>query len=144
MTVKNYRSLEVWQKGMDLVEECYRLCSAFPKSETYGLSSQLKRAAVSVPANIAEGQARQHRPEFIQHLYIAYGSLAEIETHVQIAVRLNFVQDVDAQPVLERCGEVGRLLNGLLRSLRNTDQHSTVYRASTTDHRQPTTDHRQR
>jgi len=85
MSVQSYRDLQVWQKSMDLVTECYRATQQFPKTEIYGLTSQLQRAAVSVPANIAEGQGRQHTKEFIQHLSIAYGSLAELETHLQIA-----------------------------------------------------------
>ena len=119
MNVWSYRDLEVWQKAMDLVIECYKITREFPKAETYGLSSQLQRAAVSIPANIAEGQGRQHTPEFIQHLSIAYGSLAELETHIQIVQRLNYI-DVDvAEHLLNQSAVVGRLLNGLLRSLRN-------------------------
>ncbi len=83
MAGKNYRDLDVWREAMDFVVECYRMSGTFPKSETYGLKSQLQRAAVSVPANTAEGQGRQHDKEFLQHLAIAYGSLAEVETHIQ-------------------------------------------------------------
>jgi len=79
---KGYRDLEVWQKAMDLVVVCYQTTKGFPKSETYGLANQLQRAAVSIPANIAEGRERQHSKEFLQHLAIAYSSLAELETHV--------------------------------------------------------------
>ena len=117
--LRSYRDLEVWQKAMDLVMECYRMTQRFPKSEMYGLTSQLQRAAVSVPANIAEGQARQHTQEFIQYLSIAYGSLAELETHIQIAQRLDYINATQTEQLLERTGEVGRMLNGLLRSLRN-------------------------
>ena len=87
----------MWQLAMNLVVECYKLTTAFPKSELYGLASQLRRAAVSVPANIAEGQARQHVKEFVQHLSIAQGSLAEAETHVQIAERLHYINDDQVQ-----------------------------------------------
>lgn len=86
--VKSYQDLEVWQKSMDLVVMCYQLNKVFPKSEIYGLSSQLQRAAVSIPSNIAEGRQRQHSREFLQFLSIASGSLAEVETRVQIADRL--------------------------------------------------------
>lgn len=89
--IKSYQDLDVWQKAMDLVVMCYKLCKKFPKHEVYGLASQLQRAAVSVPANIAEGRQRQHVKEFIQHLSIAYGSLAELETHIQIAGRLGYI-----------------------------------------------------
>ena len=90
MRVKSYRDLEVWKKGMDLVVMCYKTTKEFPKSEIYGLASQLRRAAVSIPANIAEGHERQHSKEFLQHLSIAYGSLGEMETLVQIAERLKY------------------------------------------------------
>lgn len=121
MTVRSFRDLECWQKAMDLVVECYRVTREFPKHELYGLTNQLQRAAVSVPANIAEGQGRQHTQEFIQHLSIAYGSLSELETHLLIAKRLDYLDSSTAERLLDRAGEVGRLLNGLLRSLRNKD-----------------------
>ncbi len=82
MSLKSYRDLKVWQKAMDLVVMCYQTTKKFARSEIYGLVSQLQRAAVSIPANIAEGRERQHSKEFIQHLSIAYGSLAEVETHI--------------------------------------------------------------
>jgi four helix bundle protein len=117
ITFKSYRDLEVWQKAMDLVVECYRITNKFPRSELYGLTSQLRRAAVSVPSNIAEGRERQHTKEFVQHLAIAYGSLAELETHLQIAQRLNYLDSSQVRRVLEKTSEVGRMLNGLRRSL---------------------------
>jgi four helix bundle protein len=117
ITFKSYRDLEVWQKAMDLVVECYRITNKFPRSELYGLTSQLRRAAVSVPSNIAEGRERQHTKEFVQHLAIAYGSLAELETHLQIAQRLNYLDSRQVRQVLEKTSEVGRMLNGLRRSL---------------------------
>jgi four helix bundle protein len=120
MLVRSYRDLEAWQKAMLLVEECYRASGAFPASEIYGLTSQLRRAAVSIPANIAEGRARLHTGEFIQHLSIAYASLAELETHIQIAARIEYLSTEDESRLLTRCGEVGRLINGLRRSLRAT------------------------
>jgi len=89
MTVRSYQDLEVWQKAMDLVVMCYQATKNFPKSEVYGLASQLQRAAVSIPANIAEGRERKYSKEFVQHLSIAYSSLAELETHIQIAQRLD-------------------------------------------------------
>jgi four helix bundle protein len=87
MSLKSYRDLEVWQKAMDLVEEVYRIAERFPSQEKYGLTGQLQRAAVSIPANIAEGYGRMHRKEYLQHLSIAKGSLAEVETHLALAVR---------------------------------------------------------
>ncbi len=118
MEGRSYRDLELWQKAMDLVVDCNASAKKFPACELYGLMSQIRRAAVSIPANVAEGQGRQHRPEFIQHLSIAYGSLTELETHIQIARRLNYLNDDEERRLLQRTGEVGRLLNGLLRFLR--------------------------
>ncbi len=117
MEFRNYRDLEVWQKAMDLVVECYQMTKKFPKSEIYGLTSQLQRAAISVPANIAEGRERQYTKEFLQHLSIAYGSLAELETHLQIAERLNYIDRDQLKQRLEETAEIGRMINGLRRSL---------------------------
>lgn len=117
MAIKGYRDLEVWQKAMDLVVVCYEMTKKFPKNELYGLASQLQRAAVSVPANIAEGRQRQHSKEFIQHLSIANGSLAEMETHILIAGRLNYIEDDQVDQILQKSAEVGRMLNGLRRSI---------------------------
>jgi four helix bundle protein len=119
MTGRTYQDLELWQKSTDLVVECHQAASCFPDREAYDLTSHLQRAAASVPANIAEGHSRQHRTEFIQHLSIAYGSLAEIETHVQIAQRLNYLPASDTRRLLDCTSEVGRLMNGLLRHLRS-------------------------
>ena len=117
MSVRSYRELEVWQKAMNLVVDCYKLASQFPKAEIYGLASQLQRAVVSVPANIAEGQGRSHTKEFLNHLSMAYGSLMEVETHLQIARRLSYLDDSALAAVLEKTGELGRMLNGLMLSL---------------------------
>ena len=125
MPLQSYRDLQVWQKAMDLVVECYRAAEHFPKAEAYGLVAQLQRAAVSVPANIAEGQGRNHTREFINHLSIAYGSLMEVETHLQIAARLNYINESLLQRLLMQTNEIGRMLNGLMQSLN---------RKLTTDH----------
>jgi len=117
MAGKSYRDLDVWREAMDLVVECYRMSGTFPKSEVYGLTGQLQRAAVSIPANIAEGQGRQHDREFLQRLSIAYGSLAEVETHVQIARRLGYVDTRREDRMLERAARIGRMLNGLRKSI---------------------------
>jgi four helix bundle protein len=119
MGKKNYRDLDVWQLAMDLVVECYKLTKMFPKSELFVLASQLQRAAVSVPANIAEGQARQHVKEFIQHLSIAQGSLAEAETHIQIAERLHYIDSDKVQEILTKSDQVARMITGLKKSLQN-------------------------
>ncbi|MCF7976123.1 MAG: four helix bundle protein [Phycisphaerae bacterium] len=119
MEIRSYRDLQVWQRAMDLAVVCYELTKQYPKSETYGLASQLQRAAVSVPANIAEGRARQHSREFLQHLSIAYGSLAEVETLTQIAARLKYTPDHQANEILEKTAEIGRMLNGLRNSIKD-------------------------
>lgn len=107
-----HKDLIVWQKAMDLVEEVYRLTETMPRSETYGLASQIRRAAVSVPSNIAEGAARNHEKEFVQFLYVALGSVAELETQLLLAERLKFVKKVP----LDGLTEVKKLLLGLIRS----------------------------
>ena len=106
---------------MDLVVDCYQITKRFPKSEIYGLASQMQRASVSIPANIAEGRERQHTKEFLQHLSIAYGSVAELETLVQIAERLNYLDVNQLKQILDKTAEVGRMLNGLRRSLGKND-----------------------
>ena len=115
--LRSYRDLEVWQKAMDLVVECYQATKKFPKTETFGLSGQLQRAAVSIPANIAEGRARKHTKEFLRHLSIAYGSLAELETHILISERLDYINRDWAEALIEKTSTVGRMINGLRRSL---------------------------
>ena len=125
MQVRSYRELIVWQKAMDLVVMCYQISGQFPKTEMYGLTSQLQRAAVSVPANIAEGQGRSHIREFLNHLSIAYGSLMEVETHLEIAARLTYLDPAMLPMMLEQTAEIGRMLNGLMQALN---------RKLTTDH----------
>jgi four helix bundle protein len=117
MTIKSYRDLEVWQKAMDLIVECYEITKNFPKTESFGLRTQLQRSAVSIAANIAEGHARQHTKEFIQGLSIAYASLAELETHILIAERLKYINSSHSMSLLEKTAELGRMLNGLRKSL---------------------------
>jgi four helix bundle protein len=114
----SYEDLEVWQRAMDLVVDCYDLTRSFPKTEQFGLTPQLQRAAVSVPANIAEGQARQHTREFLRYLTIARGSLAELETHVRIAERLGYAREDVVRRMLSTTDQVGRMISGLCKSLR--------------------------
>lgn len=118
MRGNSYRDLEVWKKSMDVVVQCYETTRKFPASEQYGLTGQIQRAAVSVPANIAEGQARQHRKEFLHHLSIAHGSVAELETHIEIARRIGYLGDAVADRFFGQTEEVGRMINGLRKSLR--------------------------
>jgi len=113
MEILSYRDLQVWQRAMDLAVQCYELTKRFPRSETYGLINQLQRAAVSVPSNMAEGRARQHSGELLQHISIAYGSLVEVETLTQIAARLKYISAQEADEVFGKTAEIGHMLNGL-------------------------------
>jgi four helix bundle protein len=113
----SYRDLVAWQKAVDLVVEVYRITRSFPKDEAYGLTSQLRRAAVSVPSNIAEGQGRLSKGEFRQFLGHARGSVLEVETQAIIAHKLGFLENAAAENVLSKSAEVNRILNGLLESL---------------------------
>jgi four helix bundle protein len=117
MKVRHYQELIAWQKAMDLVEEVYISTKGFPREEVYGLTSQLRRAAVSIPSNIAEGQGRRTTADFMRHLSIAYGSLLELETQVLIATRLSYLAQEKGNDVIDKAGEVGRILNGLMSSL---------------------------
>lgn len=117
MGVRNYRDLIAWQKAMDLVVDVYAATRDFPREEMYGLTAQLRRAAVSIPSNIAEGQGRKSRNEFRHHLAIAYGSLGEAETQILIAGRLSYLSELRVTGLLDQSAEVGRLLNGLSNSL---------------------------
>ena len=123
MTVKAYTELIAWQKSIDLVTDVYGITRHFPKEEIYGLTSQIRRAAVSVPSNIAEGQGRLSTGEFRQFLGHARGSLAEVETQVHIAEKLSYVSREEADRVLSSCDEVGRILNGLLAALTRNAGH---------------------
>lgn len=117
MTLTNYHDLIVWQKAIDFVVDTYKLTGKFPRAELYGLMSQLQRAVVSIPSNIAEGAGRLHTREFINHLGIARGSLYEAETQIIIAQRLGYVTEDDIKPLLGMIAELGRMLHGLLASL---------------------------
>lgn len=116
MNIRSYQELKVWQKSMDLVVSCYGVCKTFPTVEKYGLTSQLQRAAVSIPANIAEGKHRQHTKEFLQHLSIASGSLAELETHLLIASRLDYISKQIIFSLLEQTTEISKMIYGLRKS----------------------------
>ncbi len=112
-----YSDLVVWQKAMDLVTEIYKITATFPDEERFGLTSQARRAAISIPSNIAEGHGRKATGAYINHLSIAYGSLVELETQIQIAVRLNFTQEDIAVTLLNQMDEIGKMLTGLKKSL---------------------------
>ena len=118
MLVKSYRDLLVWQKAVDLVTDCYGLTKQLPKTEIYGLTAQIQRAAVSIPANIAEGHGREHLGDYLHHLSIANGSLMELETHILISERLAYLGTTDVERLLRQSGEVSRMLAGLTKKLR--------------------------
>ena len=117
LETKGFKQLGVWQKAYHLTLDIYKLTKRFPKEETYGLVSQLQRAAVSVPANIAEGYDRNHRREYIQFLHIAKGSLAEVETYLSLALDLGYIDKELYDDIENTREETGRMLNGLIKSL---------------------------
>jgi four helix bundle protein len=119
--IESYKDLTAWQKAMTLAAECYRFTAAFPAEERYGLTAQIRRCAVSIPSNLAEGHNRRSRQAFANHVSIALGSQAELETQVALAVRLDLSSESAAAPVLALTAEVGKLLHGLVRSLENAD-----------------------
>jgi four helix bundle protein len=118
MASKSYRDLIVWQKAMDLVDQVYFVSGDFPREENFGLTGQIRRCAVSIPSNIAEGQGRNSQKEFQRFLKIALGSLAELDTQLEIAMRQGYLQQEQHQSFEDQIGEVRRLLYGLLRSMR--------------------------
>ena len=113
-----YLDLEVWQAAMDLAEDIYRATKNFPKEELYILTSQLRRASISIPSNIAEGKGRSSDKDLLQFLNYSRGSLFEIETQIALARRLAYVDAVQAQNLLRQTARVGQLLNGLMRAFR--------------------------
>lgn len=118
-TVRTYRDLEAWKTGMQLVEEIYRVTKNFPREEKFGLTSQLRRAAVSIPSNIAEGACRETTPAYINHVGIALGSHGEVETCIEISFRLRYITTAGRDAVMKICDSTGRLTNGLRRSLKD-------------------------
>jgi four helix bundle protein len=117
--IKSYRDLLAWQKAMTLVELVYAATSRLPIEERYGLTSQLRRAAVSISSNIAEGHARETTKEFARCIAIARGSLAELETQIELLLRLNLASSPQLQGIFDCCDELGRILRGLRKSLEN-------------------------
>jgi four helix bundle protein len=115
--VAGYRDLKAWQFAVELADEVYSLTERWPSREHFALSSQARRAAISIPANIAEGQGRLGKQEFRQHLAIAYGSLCELETLIHLGTRRGFCTAEQEQALLARSDETGRIIRGLMRSL---------------------------
>jgi four helix bundle protein len=116
--IRSYRDLTVWQSAMELAKIAYAWTSKFPKQEVYGITSQIQRAAVSVPANIAEGRARNSTKEFLHHLSIARGSLAELETLLSLAETFDYCRQGEVAPLFRHCDEISRMLSGLRKRLK--------------------------
>ncbi len=115
--IKSFRDLRIWQKGIEIVEDSYQLTKAFPKEEIYGLTSQIRRASVSVPSNIAEGFKRYHNKEYRQFLFIALGSLAELETQLIIAEKLDYIKFEDLNSVSSKIEHLSRMIFALKKKL---------------------------
>jgi four helix bundle protein len=116
-----HKKLEVWQEAMALVARIYNLTKEFPKSEAYGLSSQMRRSAISIPSNIAEGAARKSKAEFLQFLNIAQGSLSELDTQLELAYVLGYIDEKRQKETLAKLTTIFRMLSGLIRSLKKSE-----------------------
>lgn len=115
--IRNFRDLKIWKLGIEVVEDIYKITKAFGKDELYGLTPQMRRCAVSIPSNIAEGFARKHNREYKQFLYIALGSCSELETQVEITVRLGYIAESKKKDLLEKINHVTRMIMNLLKCL---------------------------
>ena len=116
-TISSYRDLKVWQQAMTLAEAAYVLTRGFPREEAYGMTSQIRRAAVSIAANIAEGHGRDSTGSFVQSLRVSQGSLKELETHIMLAARVGLAKEKETVAMLEECEQLGKMLRSLIRSL---------------------------
>jgi four helix bundle protein len=117
--LKNYKELNVWQKSYKLCLHIYKVTKRFPKDEMYGLTSQIRRSAVSIPSNIAEGYGRKTTLEYVRFLYIAYGSVCELETQTMISGDLGYVRKESLQEIRQEIGDVERMLKAMIKSLEN-------------------------
>jgi len=115
--IRNFRDLEVWKKGIEIAKDVYQMTGQFPREEVYGLTSQMRRASVSIPSNIAEGFNRLHNKEYRQFLYVALGSCAELETQVEIAGEFKYVHDEGKGHLLEKLDHESRMLRNLIKKL---------------------------
>ncbi|UCI10006.1 four helix bundle protein [Mesorhizobium sp. B1-1-8] len=115
--IESYRDLMVWQSAMVLAEDCYRVTKGFPRDEIYGMTSQMRRSAVSIAANIAEGYGRENRGSFVQFLRMAQGSLKELETHILLACRVGMLERGNETELLLRCEEIGKMMRSLIRTV---------------------------
>jgi four helix bundle protein len=115
--LKNFKELKVWQKSYHLCLKLYKVTKSFPKEEIYGLTSQMRRSAVSVPSNIAEGYGRKTIPDYVRSLYVAYGSNCELETQVLLSGDLQYIKTESLKDIISEIGEVERMLHSLIKSL---------------------------
>ncbi|MGX5802485.1 four helix bundle protein [Bradyrhizobium sp. Arg314] len=115
--IESYRDLVVWQSAMVLAEDCYRVTKGFPKDEIYGMTSQMRRSAVSIAANIAEGYGRENRGSFVRFLRMAQGSLKELETHILLACRVGMLERDNETELPLRCEEIGKMMRSLIRTV---------------------------
>jgi four helix bundle protein len=118
MSISRFRELKAWQLGMDLVERVYLLTNSFPKSEIYGLTSQIRRSAVSIPSNLAEGHGRTSTKEFLQFIAIAYGSICELETQILLSHRLKYIDTIDLETISTLLTETSKTIRGLQKAMR--------------------------
>jgi four helix bundle protein len=119
--IQSFRDLFVWQKSMDLAVRCYRAAQSLPKSEQSVLGYQVRKSSVSIPSNVAEGHSRHSTPHYIQHLWTAHASGAELETQVEVGRRVDLFTEREAEALIRDAQEVGRMINGLVRSLERSD-----------------------
>jgi four helix bundle protein len=117
--IESYRDLRVWRESMTLAGACYQLTRDFPRNELFGMTAQIRRAAASIPANIAEGYGREHTKSFIHSLRIAQGSLKELETHLLLAQQVGLTKPEEIAPPLDLCSALGRMLRALIRALQD-------------------------
>jgi four helix bundle protein len=118
MSISRFRELRAWQLGMDLTERVYLLTNSFPKTEIYGLTSQIRRCAVSVPSNLAEGHGRTSGKEFLQFIAIAYGSVCELETQILLSHRLKYIEDIELETISTLLTETSKTIRGLQKAIR--------------------------
>jgi four helix bundle protein len=131
--MRSYRNLKLWERATELALQVYAVTNPFPKDELYGLTSQIRRAAVSIPSNIAEGSERKSDKDFIRFLRVSHGSLAELETQLFIALKLNYLDEAAYMKLLPLCSEIGKMINGLSSSLVATSLPTADQRLTTGD-----------
>ena len=115
--IKSHRDLEVWKKSVDFVTEIYEVTNKFPREEIYSITNQIRRSAISIPSNIAEGAGRNHNKEFVQFLYISLGSCSELETQLIISSNIKYISSVNLELLLEKIYELRRMILGLIRAV---------------------------